>query len=63
MANRFSSIFSQILDLFSRREFFEIVRQTQAERGAKYTSDAPVLEPVFSWDRMWLSVRTDANVL
>jgi hypothetical protein len=33
--NRFSSIFGQILQLFSRREFFEIVRETQAEKGAK----------------------------
>lgn len=33
--NRFSSIFGQILHLFSKREFFETVRATQAERGAK----------------------------
>jgi hypothetical protein len=33
--NRFSSIFGQILHLFSRREFFEMVYATQAERGAK----------------------------
>jgi len=33
--NRFSSIFGQILHLFSRREFFETVYATQAERGAK----------------------------
>jgi len=33
--NRFSSIFGQILQLFSRREFFEIVYKTQAEKGAK----------------------------
>jgi hypothetical protein len=33
--NRFSSIFSQILHLFSRREFFEAVHATQSERGAK----------------------------
>jgi len=33
--NRFSSIFGQILHLFSRREFFETVSATQAERGAK----------------------------
>lgn len=33
--NRFSSIFGQILQLFSRREFFETVYATQAERGAK----------------------------
>lgn len=33
--NRFSSIFGQILHLFSRREFFENVYATQAERGAK----------------------------
>ncbi len=35
MANRFSSIFGQILHLFSKREFFETVYETQAERGAK----------------------------
>ena len=33
--NRFSSIFGQILHLFSRREFFEAVHATQSERGAK----------------------------
>jgi hypothetical protein len=33
--NRFSSIFGQILHLFSKREFFEAVYETQAERGAK----------------------------
>lgn len=33
--NKFSSIFSQILHLFSRREFLETVSATQAERGAK----------------------------
>lgn len=33
--NRFSSIFGQILHLFSRREFFEAVHATRAERGAK----------------------------
>lgn len=33
--NRFSSIFGQILQLFSKREFFETVYATQAERGAK----------------------------
>ncbi len=33
--NRFSSIFGQILQLFSRREFFETVYETRAERGAK----------------------------
>jgi len=33
--NRFSSIFVQILQLFSRHEFFETVNATQAERGAK----------------------------
>ena len=33
--NRFSSIFGQILHLFSRRAFFETVHKTQAERGAK----------------------------
>jgi len=33
--SRFSSIFGQILRLFSKREFFEAVYATQAERGAK----------------------------
>jgi hypothetical protein len=33
--NRFSSIFGQILHLFSKREFFGMVRATQSERGAK----------------------------
>ena len=33
--NRFSSIFGQILHLFSKREFFETVHVTQAERGTK----------------------------
>ena len=33
--NRFSSIFGQILHLFSKREFFETVHATQSERGAK----------------------------
>lgn len=33
--NRFSSIFGQILHLFSRREFFEAVQATQSERSAK----------------------------
>ena len=33
--NRFSSIFGQILHLFPRREFFEAVEQTRADRGAK----------------------------
>jgi hypothetical protein len=35
LANRFSSIFGQILQLFSKREFFETVYETQAEKGAK----------------------------
>lgn len=33
--NRFNSIFGQILHLFSKREFFEKVCETKAERGAK----------------------------
>jgi hypothetical protein len=32
---RFSSIFGQILHLFSRREFFEAVQATESEHGAK----------------------------
>jgi hypothetical protein len=35
LANRFSSIFGQILHLFSRREFFETVHETRADKGAK----------------------------
>jgi len=35
LANRFNSIFGQILHLFSKREFFETVYETRAERGAK----------------------------
>lgn len=33
--NKFSSIFGQILQLFSKREFYEAVQETGAERGAK----------------------------
>lgn len=33
--NRLSSIFNQILHLFSKREFFETVYANQAERGTK----------------------------
>ena len=33
--NRFSSIFGQILHLFPRREFFEAVEATRADRDAK----------------------------
>ena len=33
--NRFSSIFGHILHLFPRREFFEAVEATRADRGAK----------------------------
>ena len=33
--NKFSSIFGQILHLFSRREFFEAVQATGSEHGAK----------------------------
>ena len=33
--NRFTSIFSQILQLFSKREFFEMVSETRAAKGAK----------------------------
>jgi hypothetical protein len=33
--NKFSSIFSQILSLFSRVEFERAVRETKAEHGAK----------------------------
>jgi len=35
LANRSNSIFGQLLQIFSRREFFENVRETKAEQGAK----------------------------
>ena len=33
--NQFSSIFGQILQIFSKREFYEAVRETKSEKGAK----------------------------
>jgi len=33
--NKFNSIFGQILQLFSKREFYEAVQETGSERGAK----------------------------
>ncbi len=33
--NKFSSIFGQILQIFSRNEFYKAVRETGAEKGAK----------------------------
>ena len=33
--NQFSSIFGQILHVFSKREFYEAVRETKSEKGAK----------------------------
>ena len=33
--NRFSSIFSQLLQLFPRMEFHRLVKETQAERHAR----------------------------
>lgn len=33
--NKFSSIFGQILQLFSKREFYEAVQETGSEKGAK----------------------------
>jgi hypothetical protein len=33
--NKFSSIFGQILQIFSKREFYKAVMETQAERGAE----------------------------
>lgn len=33
--NKFSSIFGQILQLFSKREFYEAVQETGSDRGAK----------------------------
>lgn len=33
--NKFSSVFGQILHLFSKREFFECIRETGADRGTK----------------------------
>lgn len=35
MANRFNSIFGQILQLFSKREFFESVKETRADKASK----------------------------
>ena len=33
--NRFSSMFSQLLQLFSRLEFYKMVKETKAERHAR----------------------------
>ena len=33
--NQFSSIFGQILHIFSKRDFYEAVREAKAEKGAK----------------------------
>lgn len=33
--NKFSSIFGQILQIFSKNEFYRAVRETQAEKGSK----------------------------
>jgi len=33
--NQFSSIFGQILHIFSKRDFYEAVRETKSEKGAK----------------------------
>lgn len=33
--NQFSSIFGQILQIFSKRDFYEAVRETKSEKGAK----------------------------
>ncbi len=33
--NKFNSIFGQILQIFSHRDFIRAVRETQAEKGVK----------------------------
>ena len=33
--NKYSSMFGQLLQLFSKREFYQAVRETRSERGAK----------------------------
>ena len=33
--NKFNNIFGQILQIFSKREFYKAVMETGAERGAK----------------------------
>lgn len=33
--NRFSSIFGPILQIFSKQEFYEAVKETKADKGAK----------------------------
>jgi hypothetical protein len=33
--NKFNNIFGQILDLFPKLEFLELVRETQSARGTK----------------------------
>jgi hypothetical protein len=40
--NKYSSMFGQLLQLFSKREFYQAVRETRSERGAKGFS---------SWDQ------------
>jgi hypothetical protein len=32
--NKFSSIFGQILQIFSKNEFYEAVKETKADKGA-----------------------------
>ncbi|MGC8756712.1 MAG: DUF4372 domain-containing protein, partial [bacterium] len=33
--NKYSSIFGQILQIFSKHEFYEAVKETRADKGAK----------------------------
>ena len=33
--NKFSSMFGQVLQIFSKKEFYLAVRETQSEKGAK----------------------------
>ena len=40
--NKFSSMFGQVLQIFSKKEFYLAVKETQAEKGAKGFS---------SWDQ------------
>ena len=41
--NKFSSMFGQVLQIFSKREFYQAVKETKAEKGAKRLH---LLEPV-----------------
>ena len=57
--NKFSSIFGQILQLFSKREFYEAVQETGAEKGA--VTSHIILIPI-SYERLHLSETTDRKL-